>query len=393
MQQSSLQVVAHDTPAHRPVSGLVLALGLLAASLLLGPGCSTGARLNGQAQALEELTDDIHDRARRCAPEQLAIAEASVEFGKYELTRGDFVRARRHLNLAEENAKLADKLSNFEECKPQQVVVAAEVEPTPEIQEVEPTPTDKDGDGLLDEVDKCPEVPEDFDKYQDDDGCPEEDNDADGIADRSDACPDIAEDLDQYQDGDGCPEFDNDLDGYADKQDSCALQPEDFDGFQDDDGCPDSDNDKDKIADVLDQCPLEPEDYDGDQDEDGCKDALAKVVGDRIELGQKVYFKYDKSEVLPRSFPLLNEVAQILKDNPGIQIRVEGHTDSRGSDRYNKKLSQERAASVVNYLQNQGVSGARMAAQGLGEERPIEDNNTEAGRAANRRVEIHITAR
>jgi parallel beta-helix repeat protein len=98
------------------------------------------------------------------------------------------------------------------------------------------------------------------------------DSDEDGIADQDDQCPDLPEDMDGFQDTDGCPDNDNDADGMYDTRDACPDEPEDFDGFQDGDGCPDLDNDKDGIPDSLDKCPNEPEDNNGFQDEDGCPD-------------------------------------------------------------------------------------------------------------------------
>ncbi len=360
-------------------------------SLLVGlMGCSTGAKLRGQAMELKSLNKSIHDRAYRCAPKQLAFSESFVEFGLYELTQGNFVKARQHLMLAEENARAADDMSNFEECRDQQVGMVVEKTPTAKL---EPKPSDKDGDGILDDVDQCPLDPEDFDTFEDEDGCPDEDNDQDGIVDLNDACPFVPEDVDGFMDEDGCPDLDNDLDGIVDINDQCPNKPEDFDGFQDEDGCDDSDNDGDGIADLIDECPFEPEVYNNNKDEDGCpdKEALAQIEGDQIKLNQKVFFKTAKANILAQSFPLLNEVATILQENPQIEIRIEGHTDSRGSDRYNKKLSDRRAASVRTYLLEKGVDASRMNSVGYGEERPIEDNSTEAGRAANRRVEIHIT--
>ncbi len=135
-----------------------------------------------------------------------------------------------------------------------------------------PTGRDRDGDGIPDRFDKCPDQPEDKDGYQDDDGCPDPDNDGDGIPDDKDRCRDAAEDFDGFQDEDGCPDPDDDNDGVPDAEDKCRNQPEDRDGFEDQDGCPDPDNDKDGIPDKADQCPNAPEDFDGYQDEDGCPD-------------------------------------------------------------------------------------------------------------------------
>jgi hypothetical protein len=133
---------------------------------------------------------------------------------------------------------------------------------------------DRDGDGIRDSDDLCPDVPEDLDGYQDQDGCPDLDNDGDGIPDRVDLAPDLPEDFDGFEDTDGRPELDNDLDGIPDRDDACPNQPEDFDGIDDEDGCPDVviDRDGDGIPDEDDACPLQAEDFDGFEDEDGCPD-------------------------------------------------------------------------------------------------------------------------
>jgi hypothetical protein len=99
------------------------------------------------------------------------------------------------------------------------------------------------------------------------------DSDGDGVPDDIDQCPDMPEDKDGFQDEDGCPDFDNDNDGIYDSQDQCPNEPEDFDGFQDADGCPDLDNDHDGIPDKLDKCPNTPRNIDGKKDSDGCPDA------------------------------------------------------------------------------------------------------------------------
>lgn len=355
--------------------------------------CSTSNKLRARADAIKAQTSTIESRAYRCAPRQLATAQSHTEFGLYELKRGNFVRAKRHLVKAEVNARAADEMSDFDECKDKKVAMNIKATPKTKIVEAKPLPKDQDGDGLLDDKDKCPTKPEDFDKYQDEDGCPEPDNDADGIADESDACPDVAEDKDGYLDKDGCPELDNDGDGIADINDQCRNKAEDFDGYQDEDGCPDADNDNDQIVDILDQCPDKAEDYDGDKDADGCPEdrKLVRFEGGQIKLNQKVFFKTGKSKILPVSFPLLNEVVQVLKENPKIHIRIEGHTDDVGSKRKNKRLSDRRAKSVRTYLENAGIDSSRLASIGKGEDSPIEDNSTPEGRAVNRRVELHIT--
>ena len=169
---------------------------------------------------------------------------------------------------------------------------------------------------------------------------------------------------------------DHDGDGFLDEVDACPDKPEDKDGFEDGDGCPDTDNDKDKIPDSLDRCPDEPEDYDNDADEDGCPDIYKTIVilEDRIELKQKIFFATASDQILSKSFGLLNEVAQALSSRKTLRVRIEGHTDSRGSDACNKSLSERRAASVMAYLVGKGVASDRMESEGWGEERPIGDN-------------------
>jgi len=102
------------------------------------------------------------------------------------------------------------------------------------------------------------------------------DSDEDGIADDEDQCPDIAEDVDGFEDEDGCPDYDNDQDGLYDSKDKCPDKPEDFDGYMDGDGCPDPDNDNDKIPDTEDKCPNQAETYNGFKDDDGCPDEKPK---------------------------------------------------------------------------------------------------------------------
>jgi hypothetical protein len=165
---------------------------------------------------------------------------------------------------------------------------------------------DRDSDGIPNKLDECPDDAEDFDNFEDTDGCPDVDNDKDGVCDpwvaemglsakyakvcvSSDKCPLIPEDRDGFEDTDGCPDPDNDGDGITDKFDKCPNEPEDVDGFEDKDGCPDPDNDGDGICDPWvaeqglgqkyasickgsDKCPSQPEDIDGFEDEDGCPD-------------------------------------------------------------------------------------------------------------------------
>lgn len=257
-------------------------------------------------------------------------------------------------------------------------------------------PKDSDLDGIIDDLDACPFDPEDYDGFQDQDGCPDPDNDQDGILDIRDQCPNDPEDFDNFEDVDGCPDPDNDKDGIPDIKDQCPNSPEDFDGFEDEDGCPDPDNDKDGIPDVRDQCPNDPETMNNFQDEDGCpdKEARAQIIGSKIAILDNVYFATNKDIILEKSFPILMEVSQVLKDNPDItKVMVEGHTDSRASDAFNLKLSDRRAKSVRKFLIEQGIDEKRLISKGFGEQNPVQTNDTEEGRAANRRVEFTILER
>ncbi len=334
-----------------------------------------GQQVRGRADAVGAKVKQARDNgAYNCAPKQLALAEANLRRTRDELALGNLIPAKRHIVIAHRNAQEAYDKSPPEKCLPK---------------------LDADGDGCLDKVDQCPNQPEDRDGFEDDDCCPDPDNDQDGIADSEDQCPNVPEDKDNHHDADGCPDPDNDNDGVADRLDRCPEQPEDLDGYRDDDGCPDDDNDGDRIVDLKDKCPDRPEDYDGDEDEDGCPDLkkykLVKVTRTKIELKQKVFFATARSRILSRSFALLGEVAQVLKDHSKIYLRIEGHTDSRGNDRYNLRLSQGRANSVRLFLLRRGIDPVRMEAAGYGETRPIESNRTRSGRAMNRRVEFVIT--
>ncbi|WP_421778972.1 OmpA family protein [Hoeflea sp.] len=115
-------------------------------------------------------------------------------------------------------------------------------------------------------------------------------------------------------------------------------------------------------------------------------------VGNNIVLNMpsNITFDTDQSAVKPEFYPTLNSVALVLQKFNRSLVDVTGHTDSTGSDQYNLTLSQQRAQSVASYLVSQGNDPRRFYTQGLGESRPIADNSTEAGRAANRRVEIQI---
>jgi outer membrane protein OmpA-like peptidoglycan-associated protein len=242
---------------------------------------------------------------------------------------------------------------------------------------------DKDDDGILNDVDACPEVAEDMDGFQDEDGCPELDNDRDGLNDDCDQCPDQPEDMDGFQDEDGCPDPDNDLDGVIDANDNCPDEAEDIDGFQDTDGCPDPDNDGDGVLDTADQCPDTP--LGVEVHANGCP-LVAELKSDLILEG--VTFASGKAELKASSFETLDKVVESMLAYPEVTFEIQGHTDNTGSAELNRKLSQERAESVMAYLKMKGVAGFRMTAVGYGEGTPNASNATNEGRSLNRRVEL-----
>jgi outer membrane protein OmpA-like peptidoglycan-associated protein len=231
---------------------------------------------------------------------------------------------------------------------------------------------DNDNDGLLDAQDACPNVPEDRDGDHDEDGCPEGDEgdrDGDGILDRVDQCPDQPEDRDQFQDQDGCPDPDNDQDSILDTDDLCPNDAEDRDNFEDQNGCPEPDNDRDRIPDQRDRCPNDPETYNGTDDEDGCPDTGQVVVEEgQIRILQAINFETNSARIRPDSVPIVEAVARTLIGNPQIElVEVQGHADERGNDEHNLRLTQDRAASVVEALVERGVQRSRLHSAGYGE--------------------------
>ena len=245
---------------------------------------------------------------------------------------------------------------------------------------------DADGDGILDDVDACPNEAEDFDGFQDEDGCPDLDNDSDGILDVNDSCPNDPEDFDGFEDEDGCPDPDNDGDGILDVDDQCPNEP----GPPENNGCPDPDRDGDGVPDRIDNCPDEP----GTVENQGCMDPqLVRIGADRIEILEKIFFKTGSAKLQKRSWALLDQVAQVLLAHPEIKVvRVEGHTDSTGKLNFNMRLSKARADTVVRYLVGRGgVAKERLMSEGFGPTRPVvPDARTREELAQNRRVEFHI---
>lgn len=249
---------------------------------------------------------------------------------------------------------------------------------------------DSDADGILNRMDACPKEPEDFDGYEDEDGCPDLDNDQDGIPDIHDKAPNAAEDVDGFEDADGVPDLDNDNDGIPDDRDAEPNVAEDIDGFEDEDGKPDPDNDQDGIPDDKDDCPNEPETVNGFEDEDGCPDEEPEVIISKEEgtVIQGVTFNTGSAELSLNAQSVLDAVFRTMEADPAMKMEVGGYTDSTGSLAVNMRLSQARADAVKAYLVKQGISPARITSRGYGPANPVATNSTPEGRAQNRRIEF-----
>ncbi len=248
------------------------------------------------------------------------------------------------------------------------VVEMAPLPPPPPVEE----PKDRDKDGVLDENDKCPDVPG-IASMQ---GCP--DRDGDGITDSEDKCPGVAG-LARYQ---GCPVPDTDKDGINDENDKCIDVP----GVARYQGCPVPDTDKDGVNDEEDKCPNEA----GLASNYGCPVIETAKVERVNKAAQNIFFATGSAKLLAKSNTSLNNVVGILKENPTYKVDIDGHTDITGTPEKNQVLSEARANSVKTYLESKGIDASRLVATGFGIDKPIADNKTVAGRAKNRRVEMKL---
>jgi outer membrane protein OmpA-like peptidoglycan-associated protein len=228
---------------------------------------------------------------------------------------------------------------------------------------------DSDGDGIEDAKDDCPNTP----GPKEYNGCP--DSDGDTVIDKDDACPNTPGLVALA----GCPDADGD--GVADKDDECPNEA----GPAENNGCPWPDKDGDGVPDKDDLCP----ELVGTVANNGCPEVTESVRKALLDYAKTILFDTGKATIKPASEEVLGNIADILDDYPNVMFRIEGHTDSTGSEKTNQRLSQERAQSVMNYLIEKGIPSERMTAVGYGEDRPIADNNTREGRRTNRRVEIH----
>lgn len=276
-----------------------------------------------------------------------------------------------------------------------------------------PVPTDSDADGVPDTADRCPGTPPGG--AVDPAGCAviiTADADKDGVLDDTDRCANTP--AEAAVDPSGCPLLlDADNDGIADSRDRCADTPAGSSvDFQ---GCPLSaaDADRDGVGDLADRCPGTaagvkvdargcPPSNDNDHDgvlnaTDLCPDTppRMKVDGDGCVVQQSVSFsnitfRFNSSQLTTGAMEVLDRIADGLKNQAGLSVTIAGHTDAIGTPAQNLALSRDRAKAVQTYLVASGVSAGRLHAEGYGESRPVASNNSEPGRAQNRRVEFNI---
>jgi OOP family OmpA-OmpF porin len=232
-------------------------------------------------------------------------------------------------------------------------------------------PKDRDGDGIVDSLDACPDVPG-LPQFK---GCP--DTDGDGIPDKDDKCPNVAG-VARYN---GCPIPDTDGDGINDEVDKCPTVA----GVARYNGCPIPDTDGDGINDEEDKCPTVP----GVKENQGCPIVKEEVVK-RVTMDAKnIFFSTGSSKLLQKSFKSLDELAKILKEDANLKLDIEGHTDNVGKPEKNQMLSESRAKAVLDYLtMKTGIEASRLSSKGFGDTQPIASNKTAKGKAMNRRVEL-----
>lgn len=233
-------------------------------------------------------------------------------------------------------------------------------------------PKDTDGDGVADVDDACPTVAGPISLN----GCPDSDND--GIADKDDACPTVAGTA-KYK---GCPIPDTDGDGINDEDDACPTVA----GLAKYKGCPIPDTDGDGVNDEEDRCP----NVAGPASNRGCPEIKEEVKKQLNIAAKAIQFETGKSIIKSTSYKTLDDVVVILENNKEYSLSIEGHTDNTGKADKNLQLSKDRAQSVKDYFISKGISASRLQSEGFGIEKPIADNKTAAGRAANRRVEMKL---
>jgi outer membrane protein OmpA-like peptidoglycan-associated protein len=246
-------------------------------------------------------------------------------------------------------------------------------------------PADRDGDGVIDSADACPDLAGLSSPWPKRNGCPS-DRDEDGFPDLTDACPDLAGVANRDPLFNGCPP-DRDGDGYIDVLDVCPDQPGDDLSGADRLGCP-ADRDGDGILDYLDACP----DAAGIARDDPMLNGCPKTTPQRqLVIGERAEFILDSATLTVQARQALDIVVSTLVDHPEVtQIRIQGHTDDLYNLAHNVRLSRARAVAVRNYLVGKGIAPARLVTEGYADTRPLDTRDTEEARRKNRRVDFMI---
>lgn len=201
------------------------------------------------------------------------------------------------------------------------------------------------------------------------------DTDNDGVPDDKDLCPTLP----GRKESNGCPDTDND--GFFDNDDKCPKEA----GIAKYQGCPIPDRDNDGFNDEIDECPDE-----SFEDNNGCP-YVKKEDREKVDLAAKgIYYKSNSAEIDSLSYGNLNEIVNLMLARPELLLEIEGHTDNIGSEKANLKLSQARADACKNYFINTGIEESRISSIGYGDMMPIADNETEDGRAQNRRTVFEL---
>lgn len=286
---------------------------------------------------------------------------------------------------------------------------------------------DDDGDRIGNRRDKCPNLAEDWDGFEDEDGCPDPDNDSDGL-------PDVVETnsgvyVDKNDPGTDPNNRDTDNDGISDYDEIYQYGCNPLKQESDNDSIPDyeevfthgtnpgsADTDKDNLNDFdelfvyytdplqpdtdgdglvdgRDKCPIEPEDYNGYKDDDGCPDEKPQLLFQKRQpvILDGIQFASGSAKLTDLAKAKIQKVINTLKSYPEMHLEISGHTDNIGSREQNIKLSKARADAVRDYIISQGIAAYRLRSIGLGPDFPIASNKTKEGRARNRRIEFYRT--
>jgi outer membrane protein OmpA-like peptidoglycan-associated protein len=302
-------------------------------------GCVDSVAVQQRVDRVREMIDESRNSgAYQCAPRDLALAVAHVEFSENELTDGDLFWALRHLDEAELHATDAAKRSESPAC----------FRSASDEQQGESERGRLISGAFERGTERC--------RYRDSSGV---------WVERQGACPNLqdADGVETAESKDGRAEGRRDRDRYVGRDRKSEAQEQ-------------MDN----------QCLSET----GQRVNAVCleKYKYIEITVSAIRLKKSVLFKERQAKIAPESYSTLDEIAHFLISNPPITVEIQGHTDSAGDDTFNLRFSQKRAESVRGYLINKGIAPSRLVARGYGETSPIESNHTSRGRAANRRIEI-----